>query len=116
MMHEKWVEDVAHARLVTGLVGYALNVPEEEVRAATRRKRNAAFARQVAMYLAHAGLGMSLSRVAYAFGRDRSTVAHACHLVEDKRDDAEFDEWVGALEDSARAAPSPLGPDKEGAQ
>ena len=107
MMQQKWVGDVAHARLVTGLAGYALGVPDEEVRAATRSKREAAFARQVAMYLAHAGLGMSLGRVAFAFGRDRSTVAHACHVIEDRRDDPAFDAWMDALEDCARIAPPP---------
>lgn len=107
MMYRNWGRDIAHARLVTGLAGYALGVSEEEVRAATRRRREAAFARQVAMYLAHAGLGMSLARVAYAFGRDRSTVAHACHLIEDRRDEPEFDAWMQALEASARAAPPP---------
>ena len=107
MIQEKWVKDAAHARLVVGLAGYALGVSEADLLARTRKRRDAAFARQVAMYLAHTGLGMSLTRVAYAFGRDRSTVAHACHLVEDRRDDPQFDDWVAALEDSARAAPPP---------
>jgi hypothetical protein len=31
---------------------------------------------------------MSLYRVAVAFGRDRLTVAYACHLIEDQRDPA----------------------------
>ena len=50
------------------------------------------------MYLAHVGFGMSLARVASAFGRDRSTVAHACRQVEDKRDDPAFDAWMETLE------------------
>jgi chromosomal replication initiation ATPase DnaA len=50
------------------------------------------------MYLAHVGFGMSLARVAAAFGRDRSTVAHACHLVENRRDEAAFDAWMAQLE------------------
>ncbi len=54
-------------------------------------------ARQVAMYLLRASLGMSLSRVARAFGRDRSTVSHACHVIEDLRDDPDFDLWVEQL-------------------
>jgi chromosomal replication initiation ATPase DnaA len=50
------------------------------------------------MYLSHVGLGMSLSRVAFAFERDRSTVAHACHRIEEMRDDLAFDNWLEALE------------------
>lgn len=49
---------------------------------------------------------MSLSRVAIAFERDRSTVAHACHRIEEQRDDPSFDAWVEALEEGlATVAP-----------
>jgi len=61
------------------------------------------FARQVAMYLSHVALGMSLARVARAFERDRSTVAHGCHIVEDRRDDPDFDQWIEQLEDGLRS-------------
>ncbi|MBU2605776.1 MAG: hypothetical protein KKC43_07790 [Alphaproteobacteria bacterium] len=54
-------------------------------------------ARHIAIYLTHVALGMSLARVARAFGRDRSTVAYACHLIEDKRDDRDFDDWLEQL-------------------
>ncbi|MEP9354360.1 helix-turn-helix domain-containing protein [Xanthobacter sp. KR7-65] len=57
-----------------------------------------AHARQLAMYLAHVGLGLSQSEVAQAFGRDRSTVAYACRRIEDLRDDAEFDCEVSRME------------------
>src|SRR5688500_17958218 len=48
----------------------------------TRGSPAEAFARQVAMYLAHIGLGLTFTAVARLFGRDRRTVAHACALVE----------------------------------
>ena len=38
------------------------------------------------------------------FGRDRTTVLHACHLIEDLRDDAEFDRIVAVAERIALAA------------
>jgi chromosomal replication initiation ATPase DnaA len=75
-----------------------------EIAAPARGSAEAAFARQVAMYLCHVAFERSLSRVAQAFARDRSTVAHACHLVEDRRDDPAFDALIAALEESARAA------------
>jgi chromosomal replication initiation ATPase DnaA len=65
----------------------------------------AVFARQVAMYIATVGFGLSCARVAGAMGRDRSTVAHACRMVEERRDDPAFDRWIEALEQSAATAP-----------
>ncbi len=56
------------------------------------------------MYLLHAGFGLSLARVANAFRRDRSTVGHACHLIEDRRDDLDFDDWIDRLERVLREA------------
>lgn len=55
-------------------------------------------ARQLAMYLTHVVLGQSLTSVGAAFGRDRTTVAYACALIEDMRDDAGFDADVSRLE------------------
>lgn len=86
------------ARLAAGLAGYALGISSDAILSTNRGSHEVAKARQVAMYLAHVGFGMSLARVADAFDRDRSTVAHACHVVEDKRDDTEFDDWVETLE------------------
>jgi chromosomal replication initiation ATPase DnaA len=70
----------------------------EEFRAPTRGSARAAFARQVAMYLAHVGCGVSLTEVGRLFERDRTTVAHACGLIEDKRDDPDFDYRLDHLE------------------
>jgi hypothetical protein len=64
----------------------------------TRGRKRTAFARQVAMYLAHTSGGLSLSGVGRLFKRDRTTVAHACALVEDARDDTVFDRTLDHLE------------------
>ena len=98
-------DDLARARLAQGAAAYAFGVPPAEVEAPTRRSRQASLARQVAMYLTHVAFELSLSRVAQAFGRDRSTAAHACHCIEDRRDDAAFDEYLDALEESLRGTP-----------
>jgi hypothetical protein len=66
--------------------------------APTRGAPRAAFARQVAMYLAHTGFALSLERISRIFGRDRTTVSHACHVVEDGRDDIWLDCRLEALE------------------
>jgi hypothetical protein len=65
--------------------------------------RAAAFARQIAMYLAHVGFGLSMAEVGKAFGRDRTTVVHACHVIEDRRDETRFDELLDHLEQAAIA-------------
>jgi hypothetical protein len=67
------------------------------VRADTRRAR-AAFARQVAMYLAHIGFELSFETISRVFGRDRTTVSHACHVIEDGRDDIWLDCRLEALD------------------
>lgn len=64
----------------------------------TRGRPHAAFARQVAMYLAHVACGLTLTQVGHIFSRDRTTVAHACGRVEDLRDDPAFDRSLELLE------------------
>jgi hypothetical protein len=57
-----------------------------------------ALARQTAMYLAHVGLSLSFTEVGMLFQRDRTTVAHACAVIEDRRDDPHFDRALELLE------------------
>lgn len=90
--------DLNAARLTAGVVAYAFDLDGRGIFAASRGSPDLARARQVAMYVAHVSFGMSLARVATAFGRDRSTVAHACHVVEDWREDVGFDTWLERLE------------------
>jgi chromosomal replication initiation ATPase DnaA len=68
----------------------------------TRGRPRVAFARQVAMYLAQAW-GLTLTEVGHVFSRDRTTVAHACGLVEDLRDDPLLDRSLELLEGVLRA-------------
>lgn len=69
-----------------------------ELRRATRGRAKVALARQVAMYLAHVGCGLSLTETGRLFARDRTTVAHACGVIEDRRDDPLFDHALDLLE------------------
>lgn len=103
----KALEDQARGLLAMSLASYALDVPLA-LMSDVRRSPAAAFARKVAMYVAHTGMGMTLGRVAAAFGRDRSTVASACRAIERQRDDPQFNRWLEALEHSAAAAPAPF--------
>ena len=80
----------------------AFAVPVGELRAATRRSSYVALARQSAMYLSHTAFGVNLSAVGRAFGRDRTTAAHACRLIEDRRDDPAIDAVLASLESACR--------------
>nr|WP_245312350.1 helix-turn-helix domain-containing protein [Rhizobium sp. R693] len=62
------------------------------------RRRTFCHIRQIAMYVCHVALQIPLYEIGGAFGRDRTTVGHACHVVEDRRDDPAFDEFVAAVE------------------
>ena len=60
--------------------------------------------RQITMYVAHVVLRLSMTDIGRAFGRDRTTVLYACHLVEDLRDDTDFDRIITMTERVALAA------------
>lgn len=105
--HARAEQDRARAQLARQAAAFGLGVPVEAMDSATRGTAAAALTRQVAMYLAHVAFEMSLARVAVSFERDRSTVAYACHKVEDMRDDPAFDARMDDLETSLRAMPAP---------
>lgn len=89
--------DEDRAYLAAALVGYALGLKTQKILTCDRGSPVHARARHIAMYLAYAGLGMSMTRVAIGFGRDKSTAARACRLVEDYREDPDFDTWIDQL-------------------
>ena len=79
-------------------VSLALDIPLAALRAKTRQSPDVALARQIAMYLSHTMFGIAFSEVGLHFRRDRTTVSHACALIEDKRDDLSFDVTLCQLE------------------
>jgi chromosomal replication initiation ATPase DnaA len=82
------------------MVAAAFAVPSAELQARSRRGPYVAFARQSAMYLANVVFGLSFSEIGRGFRRDRTTAAHACRLIEDRRDDPAIDAVIAALEDA----------------
>ncbi len=85
------------------VVARAFHLPTADLLAPTRRA-DAALARQVAIYVAHVGLAETLTAAGRRFGRDRSTAAHACRRVEDRRDDPRFDGLVAGIEATIAAS------------
>lgn len=81
---------VRHIAAVRGIPVMAILGPS--------RSAEVAAARQVAMYLCHTLLSLTMTDVGRAFGRDRTTVAHACASVEDSRDNGAVDAAITAFE------------------
>lgn len=91
------------------LTAALFNVSSKELRRPGRTAAGVARVRQIAMYVAHVSLELSMNEIGRGFGRDRTTVLHACHLIEDLRDDIEFDRMVQTVERVAQAAFSSRG-------
>lgn len=91
------------SQIAARLAAEASARPLDDVFHPHRLNSASAGARALAMYLAHVGLGVSMSVVARDFGRHRSTVAHACRKIEERREVAGWDRWVERLENDARA-------------
>lgn len=89
--------ETAHL-MVEAAVAATYGVPPAALHRASRGNARVAFARQVAMYVCHVRLGLTLTDIGAAFGRDRTTVAHGCRLVEERRDDPRVDAVVGCIE------------------
>jgi chromosomal replication initiation ATPase DnaA len=90
---------------VTHLVALATDVAPTDIAGHKRSSFAAVRARQIAIYLTHVTYHWPLARVAFAFGRDRTTCGYACHKVEDLREDIAFDAQLAALEGCLRQAP-----------
>lgn len=83
---------------VAETVARAFQVTARDLFARSRGNARVALARQVAMYLARVVGGLPLTLVGLIFGRDRTTVAHACAVIESRRDDTDFNLTVDLLE------------------
>ena len=67
------------------------------------RRRTLWHIRQIAMYVCHVGLQIPVADIADAFGRNRTTVAYALRIVENRRDDSAYDAFVEAVERMTRS-------------
>ncbi|WP_350333359.1 helix-turn-helix domain-containing protein [Coralliovum pocilloporae] len=95
-VESKWV--TAACLQTMFVVAAAFRLSLDDLRGTSRGSAEVAFGRQVAMYLSHVSLGLSLTDVGREFTRDRTTVAHACRTVEDQRDDPRTEAVLSCLE------------------
>ena len=80
------------------IVADAFDVCTRDLTGSTRGCAKVALARQAGMYLARVSLGLTLSEASGLFGRERTTAAHACRVIEDLRDNPAFDAHLGSIE------------------
>ncbi|WP_431691942.1 helix-turn-helix domain-containing protein [Rhizobium giardinii] len=85
-------------RVVRQLTAEMVMLVGERVPLRRDRRRTSCHVRQISMYVCHVVLQISLTDIGYAFRRDRTTVSHACHVVEDRRDDPAFDDFIASVE------------------
>ena len=93
-------------RCLEAVVAPAFGIRPEAMQSARRGRAEEAFARQVAMYLAHTRLGLPFAHVGACFGRDRTTAAHACRMVEEKREDPQIDAILDHMEKAVDLLPA----------
>ncbi len=91
-------ETVRLRNVIEAAIGEIFGVARAELSRQSRGKAPVALARQAAMYLAHVSCGLTLTDVGQIFSRDRTTVAHACAVIEDRRDDPVFDRALELME------------------
>jgi chromosomal replication initiation ATPase DnaA len=93
------------AGLAQAIVMQIYGVPVAEMRAPTRGRPLVARARQIAIHLTRSVFDMSHKQLAGEFGRDRSTICHACHLIDRLREeDQELDSTLCWMESHLRRA------------
>ena len=80
------------------IVSAAFGLRPEVLDSVSRGRKDVAFARQIAMYLAYTRMGLSYVEAGRLFGRDRTTARHACRQVEDRREDPRIDSILDYLE------------------
>ncbi len=108
MKNNQDINDRAIAQIIAATVAMEFGV---KITLVFKKKKGAnyiIFTRQTAMYLMHIVFQISFARIGRAFGRDRSTVTHACHVIEDYREDPIFDEKLIKLEGFLETMPVPV--------
>lgn len=89
--NEAQARRLAQVNLVLSFVHMAHGVRPTYLIGPSRGSRHLSNARQIFQYLTHVSFGQSYSELAAISRRDRTSIAHACHKIEDMRDDPNID-------------------------
>ena len=102
--------DEQSRRAIEMAVSQVFGVSHSTLNLETRGCAHAARARQVAMYLAHVACGLTMMDAGRLFRRNRSTVSYACGVIEDRRDDINFNHALDLLENVVKVIAVRPGP------
>lgn len=89
--------ETIHSRVAAYVIA-DFGITADELGFGSRGSPRASLARQVAMYLCHVDFALSFEGIGRLFHRDRTTVAYACRVIEERREDVGFDRRISALE------------------
>ena len=83
---------------VNQMVATAFELKAEQLLNIQNREARTYRARQISMYLMNTSLSLNFVEIADFYGKDRSTVSHACGVIEELRDIVKFDEQICEFE------------------
>ncbi|MEL6111231.1 MAG: helix-turn-helix domain-containing protein [Pseudomonadota bacterium] len=86
------------AHLAVDMAAEAYSVSPNDILSSSRSQAQVARARQISMYLSHVIGQLTVAQVSEEFSRDRTTVTHALHIIEDRRDSPIFEQQMQFLE------------------
>ena len=86
------------ATFVNQMVASTFELPSERLLCYNRGNARATRARQISIYLMHTALSFSLLKISRIYNKDRTTIGHACRVIEDLRDTPSFDDRILELE------------------
>ena len=85
-------------QFINQMVAVAFEMKSEDLFATHRGDARTSRARQISMYLMNTGLGSTFMDIGKFYNRDRTTVRHACAVIEELRDIPQFDDRMEAFE------------------
>lgn len=101
--------DIYHGALAANAVALEFGIATTDImdQEGKRGPRTVAFARQIAIYLCRTVFNINTARVGRVFNRHPTSVAYACEVVEDSREDPRMNEHISRLEEFLVRAPRP---------
>lgn len=90
------------AQFVNQMIAAAFQLKAERLLKSDRGAVRVNRPRQISMYLMNTALSLKFTEIAEFYNKDRTTVSHACRVIEELRDDPEFDERIGEFEKTIR--------------
>ena len=90
--------DAVFNDFVCDVISALLGLEVSDILSPNRGSAKITFARQLSMYLCHVIGTETLRDIGAYFSRDRTTVAYACRLIEDMRDDAALNNDIEQIE------------------